>query len=172
MQQICLHILFGFSWLIERRMQHFSNQITKIKSGNPVQSQSSVQRDDFWFCWTVRNWSLFLTHRADWDKCVTSENTQCSLWSRFSDKISVKVRVLKQCQSALLRCIIHWQYYQWDGCKKCVCHKHRSTWWLLVQVWSLIKNVWFYNACQIHVFQDKLNAYFWRFTNGSQFLLL
>ena len=33
-----------------------------IESGNPVQSQSSVQRDDFGFCWIVWNWSLFLAH--------------------------------------------------------------------------------------------------------------
>ena len=50
---------------------------------NPVQSQSSVQRDDFGFCWTVWNWSLFLTHPTYWNKCMTSKNAECSTWCRF-----------------------------------------------------------------------------------------
>ena len=30
----------------------------------PVENcRSCVQGNDFWFCWTVRNWSLFLTHQ-------------------------------------------------------------------------------------------------------------
>ena len=40
----------------------YNNQIPQIECGNPVQPQSCIQRDDFGFCWTVRSWSLFLTH--------------------------------------------------------------------------------------------------------------
>ena len=47
---------------LNRVSKDSTNQIPQIESGNPVQSQSSVQRDDFRFCWTARNWSLFLTH--------------------------------------------------------------------------------------------------------------
>ena len=47
-----------FSVLI-RVSKNCNDQIPQIRSGNSIQPQSSVQRDDFWFCWTVRNWSLF-----------------------------------------------------------------------------------------------------------------
>ena len=50
-----------------------NNQIPQTKSGNTVQPQSSVQRDDFGFCWTVWNSSLFLTHSTYWNKCTTSK---------------------------------------------------------------------------------------------------
>ena len=39
-----------------------------------IQSQSSVQRDDFRFSWTVRNSSLFLAHPTYWNKSMTSKN--------------------------------------------------------------------------------------------------
>ena len=59
-------------------------------------TQSSVQRDDFKFCWTVRNSSLFLAHPTCWNKCMTSEYAQCSSRSGFRIfKISCEVRVLK-----------------------------------------------------------------------------
>ena len=78
------------------------------RTGNPIQSQSSVQRDDFRFCWTVRNSSLFLAHPTYRNKCTTSEYAQCSSRSGFwIFKISRKVRVLKQSQSALLSSISH-----------------------------------------------------------------
>ena len=73
-----------------------------------IQSQSSVQRDDFRFCWTVRNISLFLAHPTYWNKCMTSKNAQCSSRSGFwIFKISRKVRILKQSQSALFGSITH-----------------------------------------------------------------
>ena len=56
--------------------QRLKNQIPQIETGNPVQSQSSVQRDDFRFCWKVQNWRSFLAHPTHWNKCVTSEDTR------------------------------------------------------------------------------------------------
>ena len=45
---------------------------------------------------SVRNWSLFLTHPADWNELVASETTQCSTWCRFWIlKISCKIGVLR-----------------------------------------------------------------------------
>ena len=74
----------------------WNNQISQIESGNPVQSQSSVQRDDFGFCWTVWNWCLLLTHPTYWNKCMTSKNEQCSTRSRcWVLKISRKNRSLE-----------------------------------------------------------------------------
>ena len=37
--------------------------------------RSHKSRDDFGFCWTVWNWSLFLTYPTYWNKCMTSQNT-------------------------------------------------------------------------------------------------
>ena len=84
------------------------DQIPEIKCGFSVQPQSCIQRNDFSFCWTVRNWSLFLTHPTDWNKCMTSETAQCSTWCRFWIlKISCKIGVLKQSQSALFCSVSH-----------------------------------------------------------------
>ena len=58
--------------------QNRNNQIQHIESGNPVQFQSCIQRDDFGFCCTVRNGSLFLAHPTYWNKRMTSKNTQYS----------------------------------------------------------------------------------------------
>ena len=51
------------------------DQIPWIKCGDTIQPQSCIQGNDFWFCWTVRNWSLFLPHPTDWNKWKTSKNT-------------------------------------------------------------------------------------------------
>ena len=83
-------------------------------TGRPVlddsdsQPQSCIQRNDFSFRWTVRNWSLFLTHPTYRNKCMTSKNTRCSTRSRFWIlKISCKIGVLKQSQSALFGSVSH-----------------------------------------------------------------
>ena len=56
----------------------------------------------------VRNWRLFLTHPTYWNKRMASENAQCSTWSGFRIfKISRKVRILKQSQSALFCSVSH-----------------------------------------------------------------
>ena len=84
------------------------NQIPWIKCGYTVLPQSCVQGNDFCFCWTVRNWSLFLPHPTDWNKRMASKNAQCSTWCRFWIlKISRKIGVLKQSQSALFCSVTH-----------------------------------------------------------------
>ena len=57
-------------------LRHTSKNRNNCKQ--PIQSQSNVQGDDFRFCRTVRNTSLFLAHSTDCNKCMTSENAQCS----------------------------------------------------------------------------------------------
>ena len=59
-------------------------------------------------CWTVRNSSLFLTHPADWNKCMIFKNAQWSTLCRFWIlKISRKIGVLKQSQSVMFRILSH-----------------------------------------------------------------
>ena len=108
MQQVSLHILFGFLRLVGRRMQHFNNQSPKIKSGNSVHSQTCTKRDNLRFRWTVRNRSFFLTHPTCGNERVTSKYAQNFTRGRFwVFKISVKVRVLEQSQPALLCSVSH-----------------------------------------------------------------
>ena len=87
-----------------------------------------------------RNGSLFLTHPTFKNKCMTSRNAQCSSWSGFGIfKISRKVRVLKQSQSALLSSISHiTMLFVFTLCDEymksidsAVCHKLWSIlWWI------------------------------------------
>ena len=85
-----------------------NNQIPQFESKKPVQSQSSVQRDNFRFCWAVRNGRLFLAHPTYWNKGMTSRNAQCSSRSGFWIlKNSRRMRVLKQSQSTLSCSITH-----------------------------------------------------------------
>ena len=98
-------------WLVGRRMQHFNNQIPKIKSGNSVHAQTCIKRNNFWFRWTVWDRSLLLAHPTYWNTCMTSKNAQCSSWRRFwIFKISRKIRVLKQSQLTLWTVFPTWQY--------------------------------------------------------------
>ena len=61
-------------------------------------------------CWTVRNWSLFLTHRANWNKRVTSQMLNCSIWCGFWIlKISCKIGVLN---SPNLHCLAGFPTWQ------------------------------------------------------------
>ena len=95
-------------WNTRHISKNRNNKIPKFQSKQPIQSQSSVRRDDLRFCWTVRNWCLFLAHPTYWNKCMTSKNVQCSSRSGFRIfKISLEVRVLKQSQSALFDSITH-----------------------------------------------------------------
>ena len=65
------------------------------RAGKPS-NLNPVAKDNFRFCWTVWNWSLFLAHPTYWNKCMTSENAQCSSRSGFRIfKISLDIRVLK-----------------------------------------------------------------------------
>ena len=65
------------------------------RAGKPS-NLKPVAKDNFRFCWTVWNWSLFLAHPTYWNKCMTSENAQRSSRSGFRIfKISLDIRVLK-----------------------------------------------------------------------------
>ena len=69
---------FSPCWNVVRRMQHFHNQVPKIKRGNFVHAETSVQRDNFRFGCAVRHCCLFLTHPTYGYKCSTSEDAQVS----------------------------------------------------------------------------------------------
>ena len=46
----------------------------KSRAGSPSNLNPASRRDDFGFCWTVWNWSLFVAHPTYWNKCMTSKN--------------------------------------------------------------------------------------------------
>ena len=88
----------------------------------------------------MRNSRLFLAHPTHWNKRVTSNTAQCSSRSGLRIfKISRKVRVLKQSQSALLSSIAHMTIFVYihmcDECLKSidsgVCHR----------LWSILKTI-------------------------------
>ena len=70
-RQISLYVFI----LIRISVKNNNDQIPQVKRGYTVHPQTCIQQNDFWFCWAVRNWSLFLTHPADWNERVASENT-------------------------------------------------------------------------------------------------
>ena len=108
------------------------------RAGKTIQSQSSVQRDDFRFCLTVRNSSLFLAYPTYWNKRTTSPNAQCSSRSGFwIFKISCEVRVLKQSQSALFGTISHMT---------------------MLFVFTSMMNIW---NQSIQAFETSLGPFFW-----------
>ena len=116
---------FWIVWGVERTSRFFINGSTrslwlwfvfprtatirshKSKCGDTIQSQSSVQRDGFWFCWTVWNWSLFLTHPTYWNKCMTSKHAMFLQKWILNPQDHRKSRVLKQSKSALFSSITH-----------------------------------------------------------------
>ena len=101
-----LSVLSWF-WVVFPRKKTIRSHKSRTRK-KPVQSQSSVQRDDFGFCWTVWNWSLFLAHPTYWNKRMTSKNAQCSSRSGFRIfDVSCKIGVLKQSQPALFSGISH-----------------------------------------------------------------
>ena len=51
----------------------------RSRAGLPSNLNPASKRDDFRFCWTVRNSSLFLTHTTYGNKCMTSKNAQMFL---------------------------------------------------------------------------------------------
>ena len=116
----------------------------KSSAENTIQPQSCIQRNDFWFCWTLRNWSLFLTHTTTWNKCMTSKNAQCSTWRRFWILFLCKIGVLKTVRICMvLQCFPHSNTvcHMYDECKRSneriVCHMLWSILWSIVQVCSL-----------------------------------
>ena len=82
-----------------------SDRINRERESRPI----SIQRPKRWFRILLNCLKLkFLTHPTDWNKCVTSQNAQCSTWRGFWIlQISREVRVLKQSQSALFRSVSH-----------------------------------------------------------------
>ena len=103
-------------WILESRLIRSNNQsratITirshKSSAGIPSILKPASKGKYFRFCGAVWDWNLFLTHPADWNKRLTSQNAQCSTWCRFWVlKISREIRVLKQSQSALFSSITH-----------------------------------------------------------------
>ena len=73
-------------------------------------------KDDFGFCWTVRHWSLFLTHPTDWNKCMASGNAQCSsrcwfwIFKGCQQSLSLGTNPKRQCWAVFPT----WQYCRWS----------------------------------------------------------
>ena len=98
--------VLSWFWVVFPKTQTIRSH--NSRAGNPSNPQSIVQRDDFRFCRTVRNGSLFLTHPTYWNKCMTSKNAKCSSRSGcWLLKISRKIGVLRQSQPALFCSITH-----------------------------------------------------------------
>ena len=57
-----LYSLLGLCEVVGRRMQYFNHQIPEIESGDTAQPKINVQRNNFRFSWTVRDWRLFHAH--------------------------------------------------------------------------------------------------------------
>ena len=139
-----------------------------------------IKSNNFRFCRTVWDRSLFLTHPADENKRVTVKDTQdpTPLSPRrrvWVFKISGKIRVLKH--SALLCCASHMTILL--KFTRVVYYRNRTSQASATSsgpfcgrpckfvYWP--QNVWSTNTCQIQKFQDILRAYFWQFSNRSQF---
>ena len=95
-------------WSLSHASKNRNNQIPLFQSKQPVQSQFSVRRDDFRFCRTVRNGSLFLLHIQ-----LIRTNVWLPKMHNVPPEVgfvifknSHKVRVLKQSQSALFDNIV------------------------------------------------------------------
>ena len=87
----------GFISSVQYGMKRFNHQIPECESGNKVHAWTCIERNDFSFCRTVWNWSLFLVHPTHWHERVTSENAKNSYWCWFwIFNVSCKIRVLKQ----------------------------------------------------------------------------
>ena len=181
MRQVSLHILFGFLWIVWKRMQHFNNQIPEIKGGTSIHSQTCIKRNNFRFCWTVRNSSLFLAHPTYWNKCMASKNAQCSSRSGFWVlKVSCKIGVLKQSQSALLCSISHMTILFVFTCMMNIWNQSIQAfvtglgpfcdWSCKFVHWP--ENIRSSNTCQVQAFQDNLRAYLWQFSNRCHFFFL
>ena len=84
--------VLSWVWIVFPRTKTIRSH--KSRAGIPSYLNPASKRDDFGFCWTVWNWSLFLTHPTYRNKCMTSKNTLCSTRCRFWVlKISFKIGV-------------------------------------------------------------------------------
>ena len=116
--------------------------IRSHKSSAGFPTNNCVQGNDLLFCWTVRNWSLFLAHSSYWNKCMTSKNAV------FLQKWILNPQDLLQNQSLetipiciVLQCFPHDNIvcvHLYDECKrsndKIVGHMFWSILWLIVQI--------------------------------------
>ena len=83
----------GTSRLVRTQVSTCSLDLSRVSVNCDDQIQCQVRvyrpslilhpRNDFWFCWTVRNWNFLLTHPTDSNKRLTSKNAQCSTWRRL-----------------------------------------------------------------------------------------
>ena len=140
---------FWMLWGVERTSRLFTNGSTlsswlwfvfprtatirshKSSAGIPSNLNPASKEMIFWFCCTVRNWSLFLTNPNDRNTRMTSKNALRSTWRRFWIlKISCEVGVLKQSQSALIGSVFPHDntvcIHMYDECRRSndiiVCH--------------------------------------------------
>ena len=113
MQQVSLHIFFGYLWLVGSRMQHFNNQFPKSKSGNSIHSQTCIKRNNFRFRWTVRNRSLFLTNQNYGPERVTSKYAQNS---SLRSILSLQGLLQSQSLETILVCIVVLWFPTWQYC--------------------------------------------------------
>ena len=100
-----LHLWFRWFGLVRDDILQLLNPEDQVLEFHPC---VNLHRDNFSFCRTVRNWSLFLAHPTYWHKCSAFENAQHSSWCWLRVfKVSCEIRVLKQFWSALLCCVSH-----------------------------------------------------------------
>ena len=91
---------FVFPWTATIRFRN-------SRAGIPSNLNPASKKMIFWFCWTVRNWSLFLTHPTSWTNCMTSKNAVFLLKWILNLQDLPQSQSLKQSQSALLGSITH-----------------------------------------------------------------
>ena len=62
--------------LVQWRMSYFNYHTPEMESGYIIHTQTCIQRINFRFSRTMRDWSLFLTHPACGNECSTSKDIQ------------------------------------------------------------------------------------------------
>ena len=119
----------------------------KSSAGIPSNLNPASKEMIFWFCLTVRSWSLFLTHPTYWNKCMTSKN--CTMFTPEVDlessRTPAKSESWKQSQPALFSsitditilfvftCVMNVRYQPIQA----FFHKLCSILWWILQVCSL-----------------------------------
>ena len=95
----------------------------------------------------MRNSSLFFAHPTYWNKCMTSKNEQCLTRGRFWIlKISRKVRVLKQTQSALFGSITN------------ITILFAFTWYQSIQAFVTSLGPFCYGTCELIYWPQKISG--------------
>ena len=123
----------------------FANQIPWIESGNPVQPQSNVQRDDFGICWTDWLWSVSSTSNLLEQMYDFRERKMFHLGWILSLQDLPRNRSLR---TIPVRIVLQYYHkvntvrkYMCDDCMisidSSVCHKFWSISWWILQVYSL-----------------------------------